>query len=342
MIHRLRQGAKAYAWHLSTIGLIVGLLWAGIGFNLWHDYRAAEQDAAKDTANLARTFDENITRTVEAVDQTLLFTREAYRHDPTGLLLGSWSKAHAFLDDLHMQISLVEPRRRCGVVQPRSGAAAAPISPTGRIFRPRRRAATTSCSSAGRCLAACRGSGRSSSPASCWPRTGRLTGSRTVSLDPAYLSRFYQSISIGNGSILLATTDGTVLARAPEYGSIAGNELPHDVEARLLRGTTSGAYLDGQRDRPRRPDLQLPPPGSLSPGAVCRPGNRRTCSPRTTGPSGCMSVPASCCRSPASWPVWSWCGSDSRCSIRARRCPRRWRTCRRASRWSERTAAFRC
>ena len=81
--HRILQSAKAYAWHLSLIGLIVGLLWAGIGFSLWHDYQAAEQGAAKDSANLARSFDEDITRTLEEVDQTLLFLRDAYRHDRT-------------------------------------------------------------------------------------------------------------------------------------------------------------------------------------------------------------------------------------------------------------------
>ncbi|HEY4174423.1 MAG TPA: hypothetical protein VGM42_15435 [Rhodopila sp.] len=85
MIQRLGHGTRAYGWHLSLVGLFIGLLWAGIGFNLWHDYDAAGQEAAKDTANLARTFDEDIARTVEAVDQTLLFAREAYRHDPFAL-----------------------------------------------------------------------------------------------------------------------------------------------------------------------------------------------------------------------------------------------------------------
>ena len=241
LIHRLHQGAKAYAWHLSTIGLIVGLLWAGIGFNLWHDYRAAEQDAAKDTANLARTFDENITRTVEAVDQTLLFTREAYRHDPTGLLVGSWSKAHAFLDDQHMQLSLVN--RDGDVVWSNLGSAPLGANIADRAhFLAQKASRDDQLLISGPVLGRVSGKWTIQFTRKLLAPDGSFDGIAEVSLDPAYLSRFYQSISIGNGSILLATTDGTVLVRAPEYGSIAGNELPHDVEARLLRGTTSGAY----------------------------------------------------------------------------------------------------
>jgi signal transduction histidine kinase/CheY-like chemotaxis protein len=241
LIHRLYQGAKVYAWHVSTIGLIVGLLWAGIGFNLWHDYKAAEQGAAEDTANLARTFDEDITRTVEAVDQTLLFTREAYRHDPTGLLVGSWSKAHAFLDDLHMQISLVNRNgdvawSNLGSVPPDTNIAERPHFSTQKASR------DDDLFISGPVLGRVSGKWTIQFTRKLLAPDGSFDGIAAVSLDPAYLSRFYQSIAIGNGSILLATTDGTVLVRAPEHGSITGNELPPAVTARLLHGTTSGPY----------------------------------------------------------------------------------------------------
>ena len=101
---KIRHGAKACAGHLALIGLVIGLIWAGIGFNLWHDRRAALQEAESETANLARIFDENITRTVEAVDQTLLFLRDAYRHDRTGFASGSWIGGRPFLDDLQVQM----------------------------------------------------------------------------------------------------------------------------------------------------------------------------------------------------------------------------------------------
>jgi signal transduction histidine kinase/CheY-like chemotaxis protein len=241
LIYGLRQGAKAYAWHLSLIGLVVCLFWAGIGFNLWHDYQVAEQDAAKDSANLVRTFDENITRTVEAVDQALLFTREAYRHDPTGFLQGSWANAHAFLDDLQIQVSLVN--REGDVVWSNLGPVPPGVSIAHRAHFLAQKTST------GDSLLISR------------PVIGRLSGKRTiefirkifaadgtfdgvvtVSLDPSYLSRFYQSISIGNGSILVATTTGAILVRAPEHPPITDGDLPPGTRDRLLQGTTGGSY----------------------------------------------------------------------------------------------------
>ena len=241
LICRLQQGAKAFAWYLSTIGLIVTLLWAGIGLNLWHDHAAAEQDAAKDTANLAQTFDENITRTVEAVDQTLLFTREAYRHDPSGLLVGSWAKAHAFLDDLHMQISLVD--RNGVVVWSNLGAVPRGTSVADRAhFLAQKDSPDDALFISGPVLGRMSGKWTIPFTRKLLAPDGSFDGIAAVSLDPAYLSRFYRSISIGNGSILLATTDGTVLARAPGYGTGTGDELPPMVMTRLMRGTTSGAF----------------------------------------------------------------------------------------------------
>ena len=95
MTHGFRQGARAYAWHLGLVMLVIGLLWAGIGFNLWHDHEFAAQTAEHDTANLARAFEENITRTVEAVDQALLMLRDDYQHDPVGFTQGSRASARA-------------------------------------------------------------------------------------------------------------------------------------------------------------------------------------------------------------------------------------------------------
>jgi signal transduction histidine kinase/ActR/RegA family two-component response regulator len=241
VIHRLQQGSRWQAWHLSTIGLIVGLLWAGIGFNLWHDYRAAVDDAAKDTANLARTFDEDITRTVESVDQTLLFTREAYRHDPTGLLLGSWAKTHAFLDNLHMRISLVD--RAGDVVWSNLGPVPIGTNVADRAhFQSQKASHDDALMISGPVLGRVSGKWTIQFIRKLQAPDGSFDGIATVSLDRAYLSRFYQSISIGKGSILLATAEGTVLARAPEHQPVTGRELPPETLGRLLRGASSGAF----------------------------------------------------------------------------------------------------
>jgi signal transduction histidine kinase len=241
LIHRLGQDAKAYGWHLSLIGLFVGLLWAGIGFSLWHDHEAAEQEAVKDTANLARTFDEDITRTVEAVDQTLLFAREAYRRDPAGFMAGSWTNAHVFRDDLRVQISLVN--RDGDVVWSNLGPVRAGTNLADRAhFQAQKTSVGDNLSISAPVLGRVSGKWSIQFTRKLLTPDGAFDGMAVVSLDPSYLSRFYQSIAVGDGSIMLTATDGTILVSAPGHLFPIAGQLPPDTKARLLRGAAGGAY----------------------------------------------------------------------------------------------------
>ncbi len=241
MRNRTIRGARAYAWHLSLIGLVIGLLWTGIGFNLWHEYRAAEQNAASDTANLVRTFDEDITRTVEAVDQTLQFVREAYRHDRTGLLQGSWITAHAFLDDLHVQVALADREGR--VLWSNLGPVLTPVSLIDREhFQVQKNNPADSLYISRPVLGRVSGKWTIQFVRKLFAPDGGFDGIVVVSLDPSYLSRFYSSISIGNGCILLTTAEGVILARAPNGEPAINRELPAGATAQILRATTGGAY----------------------------------------------------------------------------------------------------
>jgi signal transduction histidine kinase/ActR/RegA family two-component response regulator len=240
------QGAKAYAWHLSLVGLAIGLLWAGIGFDLWHDYSAVEQEAAKDTANLARSFDENITRTVEAVDQTLVFVREAYQHDPAGLVMGSWTRAHSFRDDLHVQLALAD--RDGKVVWSNLGPVPAEASIADRPhFQVQKASIDDSLLISRPVLGRVSGKWTIQFVRKLLAPDGSFDGVVVASLDPAYLSRFYQSIAIGNGAVILATTDGVILALAPGHAPpghkpLIGGDLPPDAKNRMLQAATTGPY----------------------------------------------------------------------------------------------------
>jgi PAS domain-containing protein len=241
LIDRIRRDARGYVWHLSLIGLIIGLLWAGIGFNLWHDYRAAERDAAKDAANLARTFEENITRTVEAVDQTLLFVRDAYQHDRTGVLLGAWTRGHTFLNDFQVQMALAD--RNGDVLWSNFGPASPKVNLADREYFEVQKASSDdslfiSQPVPGREF----GKSRIQFVRKLLTPNGLFDGIVVISLDPSYLSRFYESISIGDGAILLATTEGSILVRAPNSFPTTGGDLSADTKSSMLRGTTGGAF----------------------------------------------------------------------------------------------------
>ena len=241
MSYKIRQGAGAYAWHLSLIALVVGLLWTGIGLNLRHEYTTAEQGAVKDTANLARTFDEDITRTVESVDQTLLFLRHAYLHDRAGFTTGSLAIGRAFPDVLQVQMALAGPGG--DIVWSNLSSPSIGINLSDRPhFKFQKQAKDDSLFIGSPLIGRLSGNLTIQFTRKLLAADGSFDGIALVSLDPSYLSRFYQSISIGNGSITLANADGIVLARAPERPSLTGSSLPPEMKARMLGGTTGGAY----------------------------------------------------------------------------------------------------
>jgi signal transduction histidine kinase/ActR/RegA family two-component response regulator len=241
LTYRLRQGVRACAWHLALISLVIGLLWTGIGFNLWHDRQVAEQTAENDTANLARAFDENITRTVEAVDQTLLFLRDAYEHDPAGFARGSWASGRGFLDELHVQLSLADQN---GVVLwSNLGPVQSEVNIADRThFQVQQNSVVDELFISRPVLGRVSGKWTIQFTRKLFKPDRSFGGVGVVSLDPHYLSRFYESISIGNGSIILATTSGTVLARAPEREPLIGVDLPSATRLQILRGATNGSY----------------------------------------------------------------------------------------------------
>ena len=56
-------------------------------------------------------------------------------------------------------------------------------------------------------------------------RRGAFDGVIVASLDPAFLSRFYTSLNIGHGAVLLLGEDGIVRSAAPDDGRRAGQQI---------------------------------------------------------------------------------------------------------------------
>jgi signal transduction histidine kinase/ActR/RegA family two-component response regulator len=225
-----------HPWHWILVGLLVALLWLGIVEGLRLDRDIAIRDGQTDAANLARAFEENITRTVEAVDQTLLFAREMYVQNRDGLDLTTWMREGGVLNALHVQLAIANangtvtwsnlgaPPRDDVSVGDRQHFLAQKNNPQDTLYISR-------------------------------PVIGRISNKRTVqfvrkilkadgsfdgvvvaSLDPDYLSEFYESISIENGSVALSLSDGTILAQAPEKLGEVGRDVEISRLYHIVRG----------------------------------------------------------------------------------------------------------
>lgn len=190
---------------------VLVLLWLGLAFNLGRERAFAVHMAEADTANLARAFEEHITRTVAGLDQTLLFVKAEYERDPAHFSLKNSAVLSSLPQAGKMGLSLADS----------SGAlvdSTMPVSPGINVadreyFRFHRDA------DAGQLFVGQPVVGRISGM---WVimlarrlnnPDGSFAGTLSLALDPHYLSDFYASIDLGaKGAILLLGSDGVVRA----------------------------------------------------------------------------------------------------------------------------------
>ena len=222
------------------------LVWVSIAAHLVQEHRQDEQAAIEGTSNLARGFGENVNRTIEGVEQVMMILRNAYRHDPASFSLPDLVPATDVLNGLTLQISAVDAH---GIMT--SGNL--PIE--GRVdlsdrdhvkvhFNTDRDDLFISKPVMGRIS----GKWSLQFTRKLFGPDDKFAGVLVVSLDPYFLSRFYESLSIGKGTItLVGVNDGVVRARAPDPREVIGSIVSAAALARLQGAAPSGSYRSASR-----------------------------------------------------------------------------------------------
>jgi signal transduction histidine kinase len=234
--------SRAVAWHGVIVLFAIGAIWVGIGVLEIQRRAAVQLDAEHDARNFSHAFAENISGTIEAIDQTILVVRQAYAMDPEHFNLATWARGARFLNARTPEISIVN---RDGVLWMTSQG-----SPTSRVDL-----------SAREYVAAQLQAGKDelfiSSPVPAqmtgkWSieftrkllaPDGSLAGVVLVSLDPTYLSRFYESLDMGNGSVTLLGQDGYIRASAPDGQNGKEGRIDSNILKPMLAGPDSGTYF---------------------------------------------------------------------------------------------------
>jgi signal transduction histidine kinase/DNA-binding response OmpR family regulator len=209
---------------LAAMPVIV-LIWLGIGTYLVQKYRNQLADAVQDSANLTQAFEENIRRTIEAIDTTIRSVRAARAHDPTHFDLAAWERDSGLTRELTLQLSLAD--RTGTIVASNLGPGKGPpasIADRAHFQKPRDTPGDRLFISA---PVLGRVSGRWSVQfvRKLVDASGAFDGVIVASLDPAFLSRFYSSLNIGHGALLLLGQDGIVRSAAPEAVATLGADL---------------------------------------------------------------------------------------------------------------------
>ncbi len=226
------------------------LLWLGIGVFLVQKHNTDLASAERDARNLSHAFEENIHRTIEAIDTAIRAVRVARAGDPAHFDLEKWERDSGLTRELTLQLSFAD---RTGSVVLSNLASSQPnrttIADRDHFRIPR--------DTPGDTLFISRPvSGRVSHRWSVqfvrkvYDASGGFDGVVVASLDPGFLSRFYTSLAIGRGTLILLGSDGIVRSSAPETVVPLGADLSGTPPMAAASVASHGTVrMDGTTDR---------------------------------------------------------------------------------------------
>ncbi len=220
---------------LMTVGLVSGSVY----IHLANEFRKTEESTFAQTGNLALGFAENIQRSLEAIDQTLIYVRDAYSADPQRFDLTKWTRSGPVVGRPSVRISVLDAS---GALRSTNlGALSGKVDLSDSEIVQMQSGATEDRLRIGLPVRAA-GNGR-------WVLnvTRRIVGPgggfagivvATINLD--YFTRFYDALDLNHAAVVLVGQDGIVRARAPNAENVIGQPY---------RGTAAEELLLGERDR---------------------------------------------------------------------------------------------
>jgi signal transduction histidine kinase/CheY-like chemotaxis protein len=223
-------------FRLSTLLglLLLATLWGGTAIYLKHDREALLDSATTNATNMARVFDENVSQAIKNVDQTLLFLRRSYESNPGAFDLPAWTSSNYLLDDAILQVSLI-------------GADGMLIT-TNLVKQPdkvnlsdREHFRVHADSDKDELFISKPVLGRASGKWSVQltrrlsKPDGSFDGVLVASLNPFYLSRFFEQMNLGaKGAVTLVGEDGIIRARGGLDENVLGQNVgPSDFATRI-------------------------------------------------------------------------------------------------------------
>jgi signal transduction histidine kinase/DNA-binding NarL/FixJ family response regulator len=208
---------------LATVPLLL-LLWLGIGAYLLQKHHVGLEGAEQASRNVAQAFEENIRRTIEAIDTTIRAARVARARDRDHFDLRAWERDSGLTREMILQISLAD--RVGNVTASNFTDIIKPVSIADREhFRAPRDASGDALFISGPVVGRVSGRWSVQFARRLQDAAGDFDGVIVASLDPAFLSRFYTSLGIGHGALMLLGRDGVVRSSAPDTFARPGSDL---------------------------------------------------------------------------------------------------------------------
>jgi len=223
------------------ISLVI-LIWAGLLYDRKRSEDIALEQGRADVSNLAIAFRENITGIITAIDGLMVTIDADHANHPDDYSIPQLVKNSPLLKGLALQVSLVGPD---GIVRASNLPIEGKIDVSGRPhfrYHPDPSAAQPDISAP----VVGRVSGKWSVQVTrrLTGDNGRFDGVVVVSIDPFYLSKFFDQVSLGkNGNAVLVGRDGIVRAGYALKNQELGQDLSNSELFRNLQSANEGTYL---------------------------------------------------------------------------------------------------
>ena len=212
MWSRIKRMSLEAKWIASIAGgpnllglVLIGLVWTTANFHLDNEWMSTEKAAIQNSANLAGAFEEHLSRSLNEIDRSIKIIRANYTRDPDRFDLRSWLSTGQLFDDQTLQVSIISAD---GFIKLSSIDSSSSV---GTDLRDREHFIFQANAKGDPLFISKPVIGRTTGK---WSiqltrrierADGSFGGMIVVSLDPAYLARFYSSVNIG--------TDGYVESR---------------------------------------------------------------------------------------------------------------------------------
>ena len=190
--------------------VLISLVWMAVFFFLKNEHDSAERAAIQNSTNLAGAFEEHLSRSLNEIDRSLKIIRTLYGRDPGKFDLVDWLEANRVLTDEVLQIAIVDRDGNVKLATSRNDRSVLPDYRASDHYK-----AHVDVTKDHLVI----GKPTIDGPTGQWvlqlsrriDDNSSFNGVIVAALDPTYLTRIYNSVSIGkNGYIRVIGRDGGV------------------------------------------------------------------------------------------------------------------------------------